>query len=766
MLPLTTVQRGLWSAQKMGSGDNVLNIAEAVEIRGSIDLALLRRALVQVAAETDAIRTRIVEQNGLPRQIVEATFDYPVPIVDVSDDPDPAGLAMRWMMQDVLAPIDLARDQLWRCILFRTGPEHVFWYQRGHHIIGDGFSAAMLAQRVATLYSAFVTGEQPPESNFGALADLVENEARYRGSERQATDRAYWSRQLADLPPPATLTRRQTPSWGGLLRTTCHLSEARTAGLANCVRGMNISLPQVLIALVAAYFHRVSGIDDLVVKMPVSARVGGPMRRIPGMVANAVPLRFRFDPAMTLERLFLEVGRLTRAALRHQCYRYEDMRHDLGFIGENQQICRLGINIEPFNYRLRFGEHEAITHNLCNGSVEDLIVFVYDRADSHGLRIDFDASPALYSRAELTVHQEGLLAFIEAAPEALHMPIDQIARDRQPAPADTAGERSGPTARAPVRTLVELVSAQTARTPEALAVATRDDPSHDLRYRALDADSTRLAHRLRAGRIAAGQLVAVALPRDRALPAALLGVLKAGAAYLLLDPEAEPRIHAALLDDAEPAAILVANAADRRFAATGIPHIVLDDPAEADPDMTAALPPPDPDATAYVIYTCGGRSHRPRGYPVAHWNLSDYLAASLSELEPGPTDRFLVVPDGTSGLGGFAIGAVELFVPLVAGAGLVFASDTAAADGISFMLTCDPHGPLAADPARSASSPAAAATHARQPSAFGRLSWTPTPGARRPSRHPADPSGPDEATQPGISLLAVPSERTGHRREG
>lgn len=773
ILPLTTVQRGLWNAQKLGSGDVVFNIAEAIEIRGAIDVALFREALRRVSQETEAIRTLIIERNGTPYQLVTPRFDDTFPLIDVSHKPDPAASAMRWMMQELLEPVDLARGPLWVCVLFRTGPDHLFWYHRCHHIIGDGFSGGMIAQRVAVIYSALVAGEEPPPSGFGSLAALVENEASYRTSPRFAIDRAYWMKQLADPPPAVTLARRHAPSWGGLLRTTGYLSEARTSRLSESVRSLNISLPQVLTALVAAYYHRASGANDLVVKMPVSARMSGPMRRIPGMVANAVPLRIRFEPGMTLEGLFLEVGRLIRTALRHQCYRYEDLRHDLGYISQSQQICWLGVNIEPFNYRLRFGEHVATTHNLCNGSVEDLTVFVYDRSDEHGLRIDFDASPALYSREELATHQSRLLALIKAAPTHLQTPISEIPLDLLdgiPAPRAIRAK----TAEHLAPTLPDLVTAQATRTPDAVAVSVQGEPSRTLTYGELEAQSTRIARGLGREGIGAGDIVAVAMSRAEMLPTALLGVLKAGAAYLLLDPSAAPELHANLLDDADPAAILILDQDDDRFKGTRIPCIVLDEINDLYNAMPQ-LPPPRPDAVAYVLYTCGGRAARPRGYNVAHWNLSGFLSTAVAELSPDSTDRFLATASSALGFGAFGIGGVELFVPLVTGARLVLAPDHATRDamplrelvceaGITFTLSGEPQGrsvPARDDPQeRRDGALLLGQRRPRKPTSFARLSWTPThlAGSAGGRTSSADE---EHAMSSYVSLLATPSERTG-----
>lgn len=676
IFPLTPAQHGAWATQKLGSGDIVCKIAETFEIKGHVDVRLLHRALHRVADEIEPPRTTIVERDGRPCQLVHSSFTGSIPVIDFGEEADPVGCAMHWMMQELLTPLDLEHDALWLSVIFKAGPDRVFWYHRCHHIIGDGFAAALVAHRVAAIYSAFLNGQEPAPNRFGSFSRQIEDEHRYRGSSAIVSDREYWKRQLVDLPAPVSLTRRRVPSWGGLLRSTAYLPAACTARFQEAVRGLNVTLPQILTAVVAAYFHRESGANDLVVKMPVSARMGREMRTVPGMVANAVPLRIRFTPRTTLLDLVAQVGRSMRAALRHQRYRYEDLRQDLGLISPSQQICALGINIEPFDYALRFGDCETTVHNLCNGSVDDLVVFAYDRPDQRGIRIDFDASPALYSRQELETLQSGLLCFATGLSVSTDVPIASIQYADHVAP---ERERLAVTRPAPAATLPDLIAAQAAFRPDALAVMVQGDPARNLTYRALDLLGDQIALALVGRGLGAGDIVAVAEPWADTLPAFLLGILRAGAAYMLLDPDAAPEHHAKVLYDAAPAVILSNRSAGLIPDLCGIPLVSLAG-FGAGGGLSTALPPPRPDATAYILYACGGRSIRPRGYDVANWNVSNFLMSAVAGLKADASDVFLAITKTGDDTRMPDISPMALFVPLVAGAKLVLASSCNRAD--------------------------------------------------------------------------------------
>ncbi len=665
LLPLTTAQRGLWVGHKIGATDATMNIAEAVEICGPVQPEIFMRALWQVAAEVDAVRAGIIERDGRPFQFIRAHYHGDFPYIDYSEESDPRKLIDRWMLDELKKPVDLAKDPLWVNALFKASDNRYFWYQRAHHVIYDGYSGGMIARRQAELYTAFAEGREAPPCEFGSLQTLVEAEAAYRDSDRCRRDREFWKAQLADLPEAVSLARGgHRNGMGGLRRGSGYLSSDTAARLAALGRESSTSLPQVLIALVAAYYQRVTGAADLVIGMPVSGRINAALRSAPGMVANAVTLRLRFTPQMTAIELFEQVARVVRQALRHQQYRYEDLRRDLGLVGQAQHIAWLGVNIEPFDYQLSFAGARATPHNVSNGSAEDLTVFVYDRGDGGSLRFDFDANPALYSEAELDEHCRRLTRLVEAVladPAQSLRQIDMLGEQER----ERLLQRWNETAQAvPPESLPALVARQARLSPLAPALVC---DGRLLSYRELHRRSVRQARQLLADGIRPGDIVAVALPRSEVLPIVLLGILRCGAAYLPIDPLAPLERTAMMLDDAAPTAMIASPELAVRHARGGL---LMLGPEEADASLEDMPDEPDfttPEATAYVLYTSGSTG-RPKGVEVTHRNLANFLHGMRMQLAPTPTDRFLAVTTI-----GFDIAVLELFLPLTAGASVVIA---------------------------------------------------------------------------------------------
>ena len=662
-LPLTTAQRGLWVGQKIGAADATLNIAEMLEICGPVQPELFMRALWQVTREAETLRVSVVEHQGRPRQIVRPAYHGEFPYVDVSRDANPRAAAEAWMMEELSRPVDLANDPLWVSALFKAAEDRYYWYQRAHHVIYDGYSGGMIARRLAELYSAYVEGREPADCDFGSLQELVEAEAAYRESDRLRRDRDYWKEKLADLPDAVSLSRLGPhSSMGGLQRSTGHLSVETVRQLRELGRQTSTSLPQLLIALVAAYYHRATGAHDLVIGMPVSGRINAALRKAPGMVANIVAIRLRFTPDTTAVELFAQVAQTVRHALRHQQYRYEDLRRDLNLIGQGKHIAWLGVNIEPFDYQLSFAGARVISHNVSNGSGEDLTLFIYDRGDGTELRFDLDANPVLYSVADLDEHRRRLALLVEGVlrePERPLGQLDILGAAEHERLLHTWNDTAAPIA---PESLPALIARHAQATPDAVAVLFEE---RVITYRDLHERSVQQARQLIADGVLPGDVVAVMLPRSEQWLVVLLAIMRTGAAFLPIDPDGPAERIAMMLKDAAPIALVAAPALCERF---GLGGMLLLHPEDIDIALDADEPDlSQPDATAYVLYTSGSTG-RPKGVEVTHRNLCNMLQGMRAQLALAPSDRFLAIATMV-----FDIALLERFLPLTAGASVAIA---------------------------------------------------------------------------------------------
>jgi nonribosomal peptide synthetase DhbF len=672
-LPLSTAQSGMWFMQKLISPDSTFNIAEAIEIHGPIDPVLFETALRQVAMEADTVRVRLIEAPEGPQQIITPIFDGQIPFVDVSAEADPQAAAQRWMRAEFTRPVDLLTSTLWQCALFKLAAEHFIWYHRSHHIIMDGFSGGLIARRVASLYTALVEKRPVADDDaFGPLSLLLEEEKAYRSSTRFTRDREYWMQRFADRPKPVSLATRHSPNVGSPLRQTIHLSADSAGLLRRFARASGVSLPQLMIASIAAYLYRITGTEDLVVGMTVTGRANSRVRRVPGMMANVLPLRLAMTPNLSVAELLGQVSKEVRQVLRHQSYRYEDLRRDLHLmVAQSQHLFSTVINIEPFDYDLRFAGHPVTPHNLSNASTENLAVFVYDRGDDQGFCIDFDANSTLYCIEELAEHQERLVKFIERMICDADQPISHIdiltPAERQQLLIDwNATEADYPKDSC----IHELFEAQVRNTPDAVAVVFED---RQLTYAELNSRANRLAHHLRSLGVKPEMRVAICLERSFEMVVGLLAVLKAGGAYVPLDPSYPEDRLAYMLTDSAPLALLTQGdlAVDFLSAAPEVPVIDVTDEAQwahqpADnPDL--AVVSLTPRHLAYVIYTSGSTG-QPKGAMNEHRGVVNRLVWKQNAYNLRANDAVLQKTPFS-----FDVSVWEFFWPLLTGARLVMA---------------------------------------------------------------------------------------------
>ncbi|MFJ4283643.1 amino acid adenylation domain-containing protein, partial [Streptomyces massasporeus] len=460
-LPLTAAQSGVWYAQQLNPQNTIFNTGEFLEISGPVDAALLEDALRRVVAEAETLRLRFVAAADGPatRVVPAGELDWALHVVDVSAEPDPWAAARAWMAADFARPLDTEHDQLFLFALFKLSEDRHLWLHRYHHLLVDGFTVNMVARRTAEVYSALVAGETVPDTPFAPLAQLLEEKAEYRDSERFGTDRAYWIDRLKECPEPVSLSGEQPALARSLARRTAHLGRNDTQRLRTLASEAGVTWPPALIAGVALWLQRLTGVPEVVLGLPVSTRLGKRARSVPGMVSNVLPLRVAVRPGTTVGDLLHQVSGEMRSAMKHQRYQFEDLRRDLGMLAEDRRLVGPHVNIMMFDYDVTFGGHRARPHNLSIGPADDISFIVYDRGTGSGLQIDFDANPDLYEDDELRSYQLTFLDFLHRLGAAgLDQPVESVALDTSglPAPRTTAprttssATAAGPATEAPV----------------------------------------------------------------------------------------------------------------------------------------------------------------------------------------------------------------------------------------------------------------------------------------------------------------------------
>ncbi|WP_395297048.1 amino acid adenylation domain-containing protein [Kitasatospora hibisci] len=669
---MTEGQRGIWYAAQNDPANPVFCLAERVDIDGPVDAELLEAAVRQVVDETEALRAHFGEDAEGPYQVVGPAPAWTFPVVDLSAEDDPEAALLRWVAADHERPVDLGSGPLFTFALFRLAEHRHVWYQRHHHIVLDGLSIAVVARRVAAVYSAAAAGQPCPPAAAGSLGDLVEADAAYQDSDAFAADRRFWAEQLADRTEVSGLAEQPAgyPD-RPLLRAVAELGAGTVESVRSLARETGLAWPAVFAAAQALYVHRATGRTDVVLALPVAARPTGPAGGVPGMVSNVVPLRLSVHPGATVGELLRDVSRRMRAVVRHQRYRYEAMRRDAGALVDGRRLVGPRVNLVMFEYNLDFAGAPGTVRNLTIGQDDDLTVVVDARAGGGALRLELNANPDLYTAEDVERHCERLVALVGAlaagGPEQIVGRLD-TATDRELRQVLT--EWNGSAAPGGAATLPERFEARVRACPDATAVTLGAEA---LTYRELNARANALARLLVAHGAGPGRFVGLVLPRSVDLVVALLAVVKTGAAYVPIDPTYPADRIAYTVADVE-LSVAVTHTGGGVVLPEGVRRIALGD-AETAADLRARpgtdladtdrLGPLVPDAPAYVIYTSGSTG-RPKGVVVSHRNVVRLFSATDHWFGFGPDDVWTLFHSYA-----FDFSVWELWGPLLHGGRLV-----------------------------------------------------------------------------------------------
>jgi len=654
---LTEAQSGLWFAQRLAPDNPAFNTAHAVWIEGALDVAAFVAAANQAAAEAQALALRFAEgEDGQPLQWHDAAHVPLLALHDLSADADPAASARAAMQADRLAPVDPTRDRISQQVLFDLGGQRWVWYLRVHHLAADGYGMALFSDRVCALHAG--RGGEPLPPLAGVLAD----DAAYRSDARREQAGQWWREQLRGAPAAAGLAGT-TAAGSDALRWVQPLDAAfRDLLLQTSVRWLQ-PWPDVLAALSAEYLRRMSAAEEVVLGVPYMGRLGNASARVPAMVMNVLPLRVAAGEG-SVEAFARGIGRQLSQGRRQGRYRGEQMRRDLGLVGVQQRLHGPLVNVQPFYKPLALPGVEATLEVLCTGPVDDLTLGF--RGDGQALLdLEIEANPALYSLDDVQAHAARLQHFVSAALQANDIREVPLAT---PDEAQRTVHGFNATDHAlPATTLVQLLQQGMDRDPQATALVFGDTT---MDHATLEARSFALAAQLHAMGIRPGDIVAVALPRSLELVVALLGVLRAGAAYLPLDLAHPDERLARILASARPACVLAEADVQARLG-----DVTLLPPSQWTAlSFAAPWADPAPGDAAYVIYTSGSTGE-PKGVVIEHQAIVNRLLWMREHYGFAADDRVLQKTPAT-----FDVSVWEFFLPLLCGATLVLAGPDAHRD--------------------------------------------------------------------------------------
>ncbi|EKV29843.1 Long-chain-fatty-acid--CoA ligase [Caenispirillum salinarum AK4] len=670
--PLSPAQQRLWFLAQLEGPSSTYSMPLALRLKGALDGQALQAALDGLVARHEPLRTRFPEVAGAAVQVIDPPARLPLPVEDVAEEILDEALAA-----EAAKPFDLAAGPVIRARLLRLAEDDHVLMLTLHHIVCDGWSLAVMTDEIGALYAAAHAGRTaalPPLAV--QYADFAVWQRSWLESGEAARQLAWWKETLAGAPPLLSLpTDRPRPPRQSYRGETVRfrLPAALRARVEAVARAEGATLFMALHAAFAAVLSRWAGETDVVIGTPVANRTRSALEPLVGFFVNSLALRLDTSGGPGFRAL---LGRAREAALG--AYAHQDVPFEQLVEAVNPerslahaplfQVMLMVQTAGPGPLHLPGVTATPVERPSGTAKFDLTLALADDDTAADGTMAgEIEYAADLFDAATMERLASHVLALLDAATAAPDQPVDAVALLTDADRATLAAWEHGKALPVAPETLHGLVRAQTNRQPLAPALVTDDGATWS--YADLDRRANQWAQVLRARGARPGSFVALCVRRSPEVVAALLGILKAGAAYVPLDPEYPVDRLAFMLEDSKAAVVVTETALADRLPKTDAPLVLLDDNDSV--DRMPELPPNGdvtPDMPCYAIYTSGSTG-QPKGAVNTHGGVAHFIAWAQDAFAASPGDAVMHKTPLT-----FDASILELLWPLTAGTRVVLAA--------------------------------------------------------------------------------------------
>ncbi|MDE1476885.1 amino acid adenylation domain-containing protein [Xenorhabdus bovienii] len=680
-LPLSYAQERLWFFEKLGLSGPAYNIPDAVELSGSLDLAALTHSFAQLFIRHEVLRTRFSECDGIAVQYIDAPWEPEIEVVDLSGQENRRSEAVKLIRQEALTPFDLSQGHLVRVKLLKLEPQRHILTITMHHIVSDGWSISILINEISQFYRAYILGFEPQMATLPVqYVDYAIWQREWLSGDVLAVQLTYWKQHLNGASPylelPYDHPRPDVQSFRGDI-VDLPVGKSLSEGLNALATRQAVTPFMLFMSAFNILLSKWGGQRDIVVGTPVAGRSHQALEGLIGFFVNTVALRTQVNGSQPFTALLRQVRETVLNVWEHQDLPFEKLvaelqpQRDLSrqpifqcqlvFLNIPEQRLDLeGLKLTPASagagtakYDLTLYVSESASGFLCQFEyAEDLFdkttiermakqfeILLHDIRENSESPIDLLQLLTEQERQQLLV-QFNDTAVIQGSWLPLHQRIAHLAQYREEQVAVIMGEQR-------------------------------------YRWGELETHSNQLAHYLMTRGVGLETVVGICLDRSFEMLVAMLAVMKAGGAYLPLDPHYPRERLAHMVSDSETAIIIVRQGLHEII--TNYHGVVIDvdhcrNEIASQPQYLPVVAVA-PQNLAYMIYTSGSTG-RPKGVMIEHHALMNFMTSMAQTLNLSENDILLAVTPIS-----FDISILELFLPLLQQATLAIADRETATKG-------------------------------------------------------------------------------------
>lgn len=623
--PLTQNQMALWLDQMLLEDKAIYNIGGAVEIKKDIQITAFIKAMQKVVAETDALGISIQKVAEMPTQTITGQLDYQLPILDFSKKSQPEHYCRQWITQQLDIPFNLQQPPLYEFTLVKVDEAHFFLMLKFHHLVMDGWGGALFVEKLDKYYQHFAYGAPSPNGQLPPqFKDYIKFENTYLQTEEHQIDRDYWVEKFQQIPSlllekqrtAANSLKNEEAVW--LIPSSLQLQIEQTA------KSLNTSLAQFWIAILSTYFYRISQKETLCFGLPITNRYTEQEGKTIGLFTGVIPTLLSPSEDATFLELLAHIKQTRRKDRPHQRFSLGELMSELRQTANiSQPLFDISINFDNIICELENLDSELVWWKRGAERKTPMTFFIkpYRKGNQWELKATFlpeyctaISGERMMQRLSTLIEDivnnpNQKLSSFELLP-ALEQQL--VLKDFNNTQADFPNDT----------TIIDLFEAQVAKTPDNVAVAFENQA---LSYQDLNDKANQVAHYLVTQyQIQLDDIIGLQVARSEWMIVGILGILKAGAAYLPMGPDL-PQARVAFMLEDSAAKVLLTDESSQKIAATFsdiVPVLNLNKIIQNHATTPISQPTVScqPSNLAYIIYTSGSTG-KPKGVMIEHRNV-------------------------------------------------------------------------------------------------------------------------------------------------
>lgn len=670
--PLASYQKDIWLEQCLYSGKPIYNLGGFMDIKGKIDKDVLNKAIAILIKHNDSLRINIIDKSGEPYLKVLSEVRYEVPFYDFSNKGNPYETCLDWMKTEFLEPIDF-EGNLFQFALLKSDDNTYFWFMKFHHIMIDGFGLAMVYKQVIESYNQLMAGVTENERIMYSYTDFIADNKKYLNSQGFLSDKEFWKAKYQTIPEP--LFNRNVNSDSNTDRSV--ISDRVTFSIKRSSYNRMIAFSEAngctvfhfILGVLFTYFSRVCNKEEVVIGVPTLNRGKAKYKQTIGLFANVVPLRINPEKDVNFRELMLTIKSELMECYRHQKFPIGEIyRTAFEQIKEKSNIFDISLSYINRDFSENYvtaSDYDIIsmTHQHERNA---LTIFVREYNDERDIYIDFDYQIGVFEKImpieTVIAHFEYLLGEVIDSSEKSISELEIIPEEeKQKILYDFNSTKMEYPKE---KTIHELFEEQVNKVPDHVAVVFEN---RRLTYKELNARANQIAKVLRNKGVKPDSIVGIMVDRSIEIVVGILGVLKAGGAYLPMDPNYPTERINYMLEDSSIGIVLTQKHLKDRVSYQG-EIIDIEDDGIYKGDKEELENINKSSDLAYIIYTSGSTG-KPKGVMIEHRGIASLKTFFQQNYHVDEKDNMLQFASSS-----FDASVWEIFMSLLTGATLYMVS--------------------------------------------------------------------------------------------